>query len=48
MFPMWELEQFLAKKDILWLSLVRSSMGQRKNTAHDHEFYAVVQAIRHW
>ncbi|RVW26657.1 RNA-directed DNA polymerase-like [Vitis vinifera] len=25
---------FLAKRDILWLSLVRSSMGQRKNTPH--------------
>ena len=34
MLLMWELEQFLTKRDILWLSLVRSSMGQRKNTPH--------------
>ncbi|KAL6341965.1 hypothetical protein AAG906_038211 [Vitis piasezkii] len=48
MLPMWELEQFLAKRDILWLSLVRSSMGQRKKySTYDLEFYAVVQAIRH-
>ena len=49
MLPMWELEQFLDKRDILWLSLVRSSMGQRKKYfTYDLEFYAMVQAIRHW
>ena len=34
MLPMWELDKFLAKRDILWFSLMRISMRQRKNTPY--------------
>ena len=46
MLPMWELEQFLAKRDIFFSEKLNGA--KKKYSTYDLEFYAVVQAIRHW
>ncbi|RVW82712.1 Transposon Ty3-I Gag-Pol polyprotein [Vitis vinifera] len=48
MLPMWELEQFLAKRDICAFFSEKLNGAKKKYSTYDLEFYAVVQAIRHW
>ena len=46
---MWELEQFLAKRDILLLFFSEKLNGAKKKySTYGLKFYVVVQAIRHW